>query len=321
MAATRVIVLTNCTNRKRALPGELLMARSLPQGKIAPTSRLWVSRLQNAASTYSAEELYCGRSLTETLTAARQIGAEVAFISAGLGVVRQRQLIPPYSLTTSMGYPDSVASRINESFDPAAWWQALSISQGGSGRPLREFLEVIQADLVLCAMPASYLALINREMTELSPRFLKTTRVIGPRRRDDVPEALRPYWLPYDARLDCADTGYNGTAGDFPHRALRHFTQEILPTVGLMAASDHSDSVERALEHFAPYVRPRGQTASDDEVILAIRALWHLHQGKRAGILRALRSERNVACEQTRFRQLMDKFEENRRGAAQKKDA
>jgi hypothetical protein len=34
-----------------------------------------------------------------------------------------------------------------------------------------------------------------------------------------------------------------------------------------------------------------------------------------------LRSERNVACEQTRFRQLMDKFEENRRGATQKKDA
>ena len=145
MAATRVIVLTNCTNRKRALPGELLMARSLPQGKIAPTSQLWVSRLQSAASTYSAEELYCGRSLTETLTAARQIGAEVAFVSAGLGVVRQRQLIPAYSLTTSMGYPDSVASRINESFDPAVWWQALSISQGGSGRPLREFLEATRA--------------------------------------------------------------------------------------------------------------------------------------------------------------------------------
>jgi hypothetical protein len=317
VAKTEVIVLTNCTNRKRVpVPAEQT-ARSLPPGNIAHTSQKWVSRLKRAAHVHVADQLYCGRGLTETLSAAQGLGGEIAFISAGLGVVAQRQCIPSYSLTTSSGYPDSVGSRVTGSFDPVSWWRALARAQGGSDDPLRDFLAKTRARLVLCAMPATYLELVAHEIARLPASVLRTVRLIGPRRREDVSDALRPYWMPYDARLDAPETGYNGTASDFPHRALRHFSVEVLPRVGMAACRTQAAYVENTLAHFSPYVRPRGQTASDDEVMSEIKVLWKRHEGRRTGILRALRSERHIACEQTRFRLLMDKFEENRNGSAQ----
>lgn len=319
MAKTEVIVLTNCTNRKRVLVPDEQAARSLPPGNIAHISQEWVSRLKKAVHSHVADQLYCGRGLTETVSAAQGIGAEIAFVSAGLGVVAPRQRIPSYSLTTSSGYPDSVGSRVRGSFDPVSWWRALARAQGGSDHPLADFIASTGASLVLCAMPASYFELVAHEIARLPAPLLRTVRVMGPRRQEDVIDALRPYWLPYDARLDAPETRYNGTASDFPHRALRHFSVEVLPRVGVAASRTHVDCVESMLAQFSPYVRPRGQSASDDEVTSEIEALWKRHEGRRSGILRALRSERHIACEQTRFRRLMDKFEENRNGAAQKR--
>src|SRR6185437_15885815 len=96
-----VLILTNCTNRKRGTIPRRLCARSLPRSTYKVVSTEWVRRLDEASQHYIAEELYCGRSVTETLQAARGLSAEVVFISAGLGVVSQTDRVPAYNLTSS----------------------------------------------------------------------------------------------------------------------------------------------------------------------------------------------------------------------------
>jgi len=229
-------------------------------------------------------------------------------VSAGLGIVPQYQKVPAYSLTASDGYLDSIGDRITEPYDSASWWKALTKAQG-SDRPLTRFIESRGASLVLVAMPASYFAMVSPEFVELTPRVLRTIRVIGPRRQEEVHQCLRSNWLPYDARLDSPESGVNGTASDFPHRALRHFVEHVLPKNRRGASQTHAEDVKNALSKFRAYVRPRGQSASDEQVISEIVTLWKKHRGRRSGILRELRSVRHIACEQFRFRLLADKAE------------
>jgi hypothetical protein len=285
-----------------------LRARTLPRGDLVATSEEWVSRLDDAKYQFVASHLYCGRAVTETLQAGEAVGAEVAFLSAGLGIVEQYQQVPSYSLAASPGYPDSVGARITGTYDSAAWWGALAKAQG-TGRPLARFIEQRGSRLTLVAMPASYLAMVAQDLADLPAKTLKTVRIIGPRRREEIDSRLQANWLPYDARLDSPKTGMNGTASDFPHRALRHFVLHVLPKYTNGSAEGHAEAVEKALSKFKAYVRPRGQNTSDDDVVSAIVTMWKRHGGRRSSILRELRSELNIACEQSRFRKLADKVE------------
>jgi hypothetical protein len=306
MQSGGVTVLTNCTSRKRRPAMPTLQARTLPRGDLLETSEEWVSRLGNAKYRFVASHLYCGRAVTETLKAGEAVGAEIVFASAGLGIVEQYQEVPAYSLAASPGYPDSVCDRVIGKYDSASWWGALAKAQRIE-RPLARLIKRRRSRLTLVAMPASYLAMIVQELSDLPPETLKTVRIIGPRRREEIDARLQDNWLPYDARLDSPETGLNGTGADFPHRALVHFVLNVLPKTTGGSSLCHADAVENALARFKAYVRPRGQSASDDDVISAILTIWKKHSGRRSSILRELRSELNIACEQSRFRKLADK--------------
>src|SRR5690349_1830707 len=101
MPSRRVLILTNCTNRKRGSVPHALSARSLPKATYSRVSAEWAKRLDQATEHYVADKLYCGRAVTETLQAARIVSAEVVFVSAGLGVVPQTERVPAYNLTSS----------------------------------------------------------------------------------------------------------------------------------------------------------------------------------------------------------------------------
>jgi hypothetical protein len=315
MRVGKITVLTNCTSRKRRPAMPLLQARNLPMGDVDATSKEWVSRLESAKYQFFASHLYCGRAVTETLAVGNALNAEVAFLSAGLGIVDQFEKIPSYSLAASAGYPDSVNSRITSPYEPADWWSALATAKGAR-TPLARLIEQRGAGLTLIALPASYLAMIALDLQSLPSDSLRSVRIIGPRRAEDVDPQLRQNWLPYDARLDCPSTGINGTASDFPHRALRHFALTVLPRCPAGNNQIHADAVRDALSGFDVYVRPCGQRRSDDEVTRVIASVWTKHSGRRASILRELRSELNIACEQSRFRKLADQVEKNLNDAA-----
>jgi hypothetical protein len=308
MSNRHILILTNCTNRKRGPIPQQLLARSLPKATYEAVSAEWVRRLDAASQHYVADRLYCGRAVTETLQAAGALSAEVVFLSAGLGVVPQAGRVPAYNLTSTPGLPDSINGRLNEPYSAAQWWKELGIARGNPNA-LARIIRDREPVLVLAALPASYLGMVGKDLENLPPLLRRTLRIIGPRRTEEVPEGLRAHWLPYDWRLDSPETGFNGTTADFPHRALRHFVTEISDNVMGLSARQHQTLVENALSRFTPYAQRRGAKASDAEVLVVIRRLWHKCDGNRTRVLRELRAHSGLACEQGRFRRLADRFE------------
>jgi len=305
------LILTNCTNRKRGSVSEELSARSLAKGSYKVVSSEWVRRVEAAPKNTPAQHVYCGRAVTETLQAARAVNAQVAFVSAGLGVVRAEEPIPAYTLTSSGDGADSIRSRVTEPYSPARWWGALMQARRDA-HSLARVIDAKRWTLILVALPASYLQMVGEALAELPARQRQTLRIIGPRREEEVPEVLRAQWLPYDDRLDNPQSGFNGTTADFPHRALRHFVAHLPAIRLLQPAGEHRGAVEEWIGTFAPYVRSRGATATDEQVLAVIARLWDRCAGHRARVLRELRDHSGVACEQSRFRRLADRYEAQR---------
>lgn len=311
MSKCPALIFTNCTNRKRGVVSDKLQARSLPKATYLEVSREWARRIEAAPGVSTAERLYCGRAVTETLSSARILSAEVVFLSAGLGAVRRDERVPAYNLTSSPGMPDSIDRRLTEPYSSTLWWRALLRARKRIGA-LAHLIDSCGPALILVVLPASYLHMVREEFEDLSPRIRRALRILGPRRPADVPERLRAHWLPYDARLDSPQSGFNGTTGDFPHRALRHFATESSEGGLRRSLQEHHALVERSLGSFTPYVRRRGATASDKDVLAVIGRLWEKCGGNRTRVLRELRAHSGIACEQNRFRRLADRFEGKR---------
>lgn len=268
----------------------------------------WVDRVETAPKPTPAGQLYCGRAITETRQAAAHTFADVFFLSAGLGLVGYEQFVPAYNLTASSGTPDSIEERLTEPYRPELWWRSLLAARKAKGVLTRFFHERSSA-LMLIAMPPGYLQMISEELRDLPKSVRAHLRVLGPRRAEEVPDHLREQWMPYDDRLDDPRSGFNGTTADFPHRALCHFATQVLDGQAGRPAQAHRERVERSLAGLRPYVRPRGAGASDEQLLELIGKLWTSCNGNRGRVLRTLRSERGIACEQGRFRRLADQFE------------
>ena len=308
MSNRQILVFTNCTSRKRGLVSSELLARTLPLGTYSTVSAEWAKRIDTAPKLRSAGELYCGRAITETLQSARSLAAEVAFFSAGLGIVAREHFVPTYSLTSSSRNLDSIDGRLTEPYSPSSWWRSLLRARKQEGVFAR-LVEERRPSLILLALAPGYLSMVREDLECVARGFCSVMRILGPRRRDEVPEALREQWLPYDDRLDDPASGFNGTPADFPHRALRHFASRIFRPEHTQSIAVHRQLVEASLRELKPYVRPRGVTASDEEVLAVIKALWNKCAGNRGRVLRTLRRHNGIACEQGRFRRLADRFE------------
>lgn len=234
--------------------------------------------------------------------------AKVAFLSAGLGVVRQTELVPAYDLTAASGVANSIANRLTELYEPARWWGALMAAHKGK-RSIARLLDARKPALILCALPTSYLQLVGVELESLPASVRQQLRIIGPRRLTEVPMSLRSQWLPYDDRLDSPESGLNGTTADFPHRALRHFVCHARADLLWGPIAEHRKLVENALHRLKPYVRTRGVTVPDRKVLEVIGSLWAKCGGHRTRILREIRARSGIACEQRRFKRLADQYE------------
>jgi hypothetical protein len=116
-----------------------------------------------------------------------------------------------------------------------------------------------------------------------------------------LPTRLQSSVLPYDERLEGLD-GYAGTRSDFPQRALRHFVEVVRGhTLPLEQAREH---VRAAMAALRKPVLPERQRKSDEEIIALLRQHWQRLNGSATALLRYLRDDALVACEQSRFRTL-----------------
>lgn len=116
-----------------------------------------------------------------------------------------------------------------------------------------------------------------------------------------VPDHLKCCVMPYDERLESV-RGFAGTQSDFAQRALRHFVEALQATS--MALDEARDAVAASLAHRRRRSRSVGQRLTDDEIRLVLTAQWTRHSGSSSKLLRFLRDEAQISCEQKRFSRL-----------------
>jgi hypothetical protein len=298
-------IVTNCSKRKRFAPGANLLARSLNQGSLDAVTSEWGERVAASEPLVEASRLYSGRPFHEALQASSALMAEILIVSAGLGVLRPCDLVPSYSLTVATGASDNILGRVDDEVVAGDWWRVLT-REPYSFRSLDAALALVPnvGGLILIALPSPYLSMVEHELEQFSPERFSRTRVFtSPSFRfHDV--RLHQLLMPYDARLDGPDSPSSGTATDFASRALRDFATFVLPAVPDGNREQHATAVSGRLEGWTAAVRPKRTRQSDSELIDIIRANWSMAGASCSQMLRRVRSELGLACEQGRMRNL-----------------
>jgi hypothetical protein len=299
----RLIAITTCTDRKKFPVSPELSASGLTYGRQSRVASVWRKRVKSTHTVGLARDVYCGRNFQEAKFAARAGGADFWIISGGLGLVRQDQLIPPYSLSLVRQSSEFIGSRIiDEPFDAARWWGEI---QGTSEpAPLATMVRASPSATVVIGITSSYLPLVGDDLLSLNEDELGRLRLIGLGIGDACPAALWRSILPYDDRLDGPDSPIRGTRGDFSSRAMRHFIEHVLPEHRAGSIEAHQAAVDRRLKswrHPKPISRP---SRTDEEIIQLIKRNWRAIEGKSSLGLRYLRDVEKIACEQGRYRSL-----------------
>lgn len=310
----RTLLIIPCTDRKRLEPREDLRARNLAAGTAREVASEWIKRVATAKPKKLHGEVYCGRAYREAIYAAKELSAELAVISAGLGVVRANRRIPAYSLTVSSGNEDTILDKITSGeARPDAWWRALKLVQD-EVIGLHDVVRGESAELILLALSASYARLVRDDLMNLSVAEAKRFRVFGAGIAEHLPPQLAGSVMPYDVRLNGPDSPIPGTMSDFASRALHHFAKCLKDrVVSARCADDDRQILATLMKTWRLPDAPIRQRMTDDEVVHFIVKHWEKTGGRSGVSLRNLRDSGN-ACEQSRFRDLFQKARNLRQG-------
>lgn len=291
------VVVTNCTARKRAGTPLVRFDPAPSATTLGEVVHGWRAALRSQSVALPAKTLYVGRSMSEAKSVARQLGAALFVVSAGIGLVGADQEVPGYDLSAAGASSGLTPVLARYGASVSDWWGALT-----DGRGLHWLLGHAKGAVVLLALPAEYLRLVSGELKRLQPEESSRLRVFTSEvgRRMLAPLAAVPV-MPYDDRLESIP-GYSGTRPDFPQRALRHFTERIgghtLPAGVAMR------EVQLALSSCNRRSVPQRTRLGDDEITDLIRRGWVACGGNSSRLLRYLRDDQQVACEQGRFAEL-----------------
>ena len=294
------IVVTNCTARKRALPEVPKTLSQLRCGSAKSVASAWVKALQRDTHLRPASDYYVGRGFSEARAVATWLNARSLIVSTGLGLIDSTDLIPNYDLTISPGQ-NSVLNLISNASDPMSeWWHHVNHAWG-KDNPFCKVLTLNPKSLLLIALPSTYLALVQHELACLSSEHVKRIRIFTSELgRKNLPSQLAMQSLPYDERLE--GSSISGTRTDFPQRALRHFVVTL--NAATLPLSDGKWLVNQSLSHMKMRTIPMRRRQNDNEIIEIIRSNWHAYGGSSGALLRCLRDDKLIACEQSRFRSL-----------------
>lgn len=257
----------------------------------------WLEKLSKLPANHSVSQLYAGRGFGLAQGAAASVDARLYVLSAGLGLVASDSRVPVYGVTVAPGHAESVAARVQGDFDPAAWFETLlkgphSLQWAdafGEGR-----------GRVLIALTRPYAEMVGSSLRALPVRSLARLRIFGASLSAYLPSEIHCAIMPYDVRLDAI---IPGTRADFSQRALDHFVRKVACRVGYQDSEADRAVVRRTLAKVTAPERARRPRQTDDEILRLIRKRLKSQSGI-ARVLRALRDQDGVACEQSRFSRL-----------------
>jgi hypothetical protein len=294
---TKYLVITNCTARKRSASEALRLDLGRLGSSLQEAARNWRRALDVHAPRLQAQQMYLGRSMVDARSVASALVCPLHVVSAGLGLIPASDTVAPYDLSASgsRGGLQQALQRFKAT--PAQWWDLLC-----DGRGLAALLADHPHATVLLALPANYVAMVAKDLGRCVGDDLRRLRLFTSEAGADLlPPVLQDLAMPYDDRLE-ALPGHAGTRSDFAQRAMRHFVEQ-LAAQGLTQAQAR-DAVEAAL---TPYQKPRSveRKRADDQAIKGlIRRQWLQTGGRSANLLRYLRDEALISCEQGRFARL-----------------
>jgi hypothetical protein len=306
------LVITNCTGRKSISPS--IGLKKSPKiskiGQIQDAANNWAQVVRSDKNKIEAKDLYQGRTIVDTKSVQEHLDADVYVISAGLGLVNFEEPIPSYELTVN---EDSQFSKSLKRFGHSNqdWWAALNKSLKKTSNPISRLLAKNSYKRILISLPSSYLEMISDDLWSADPRQLKKILIFtSPYGTTFIPEQWRHLGLPYDERLEDRKSGYSGTRSDFPQRAMKHFAKEIgkpnesLPKIIKL--------LNTKLSKLKKPVAPNRAKISDPELIRLINKNWKKFDGQTSKLLRFLRDEALVSCEQSRFQKICSEIRESR---------
>jgi DGQHR domain-containing protein len=283
---------------------ERLQAERLPSGPQETVSKIWRAWLRDAAPRIPAKKLYAGRGFAEALAVVESRKADLWVASAGLGLVHGDEEVPGYDLTLSAGSDSSIRRKVTDGpFDAALWWSDLARRRRPK-RSLADLLSSHPAEHIVISLPGTYLELVHEDLLSAGSSALRKVRIVGPLDLERVTPRLRPLIMPYDDRLNGPGSPLNGTRADFPQRAARHFLEEACAE-GL--ADEPEEDAARVRASLRDLTRPEQanrKQLGDDEIVKVILSSWDRALGQSTKMLRLLRDEEEIACEQGRFVQL-----------------
>jgi len=289
------IVITACSSRKSCRAELGTAGRNLPFGSLSEVKDDWDRRIASAPLISTAQVLYRGRAFGLAVSAASSISAELYIVSAGLGFVSANQTVPAYNLTVSKGSEDCVLDRITPGVSEADWWRTL-ISPEHVQSTLRS------ADgLIFIGLGAAYLQMLEPLLLDLPSETIERLRIFTGAPNTAIPRRLLAQTLPYDARLDAAQGAIRGTKIDFASRALHHFVTTIMIDLPDGGVSEQARLVESILKLSDRPMSPRGARRSDADIKTLLRQHWGRAGGSTTKLLRVLRDELAIACEQKRL--------------------
>lgn len=214
-----------------------------------------------------------------------------------------RDLLPHYDCTVVGETPANVLSRVTGSRPlPADWWRTLQDSIGCS-RPVRRLVLRTAPDTLCVALPSTYLAMVTPELEGLPTSLLQHLRLFVTD-RGTLTDALRDVAMPYDSRLDGSRSAYSGTRATFATRAAFHFITEIFAQDPKGTPTEHAQQVLAACSKWRRKKIATGESRSDQQIRTLIERLLREGLSTPTAQLRALRTIKRVACEQSRFARL-----------------
>ncbi len=291
-------IITACANRKHHNADFGTTGRNLPYGSLSDVSAEWKSRLSVAPDVSVARDLYGGRSFSLAVSAAACAKAKLYIVSAGLGFLTSEQSVPAYDLTVSAGSVDCVLNHIKPSASAAEWWQTL-IDPDELRATLRS-----TGGLILIAVGAAYLKMLEPVLLGLPDETVERLRIFAGSATSTLSGRLAGQILPYDARLDGPQSPIRGTMIDFASRALHHFATTVVTEQPHGSVASHAKQVESILMAWSRPSVSSGVRRSDADIKTLLRQHWDRTGGSTGRLLRVLRDELAVACEQKRFSRL-----------------
>lgn len=288
-------VVTICAQQKRVRPSRSSTPAILAASKQSDLERGWRATLAALPACTLASDLYAGRAFGLAKDAARITNSALYVVSAGLGLVAGATAVPAYGLTIAKDGPESVLGKVVGPFNPADWFAGLL-----SGPYSTDWTRIVGAGRgrVLVALTKPYAEMVGESLSAVPQDALDRIRIFGAGLSSALPAILQSALVPYDERLD---TLFPGTRSDFAQRAMHHFANLVahLP----VDQRGDAEAVRACLDRVDAPVRPTRMQRTDSELLTIISGRL-APQASASRLLRQLRDEDGIACEQGRFARL-----------------